>query len=675
MADVAIAPEKAEVQDDAPNNEDGRVGLSRQGDAAILRQVLAWWKDSADRLGPRRERRQVAHRMYDGDQWEKTDVTTMKRQRRPALTFNMFLSIIAAVEGQEQNNRQDMKYYGVGTEDEAGAECWNKLLKWVLNGNEGDFELSRQFKEMLISGEGWVCPVVDYLDDPEGAILLEFVDNDEMFDDPYSTHPVGTDARRRQRVRMLTVDEGEALWPGKFEASIKASAIANGEVMETDGRGFPDIYLTPDQPSGVKRYDAKDKTWAVIQTWWWEIEDGYHVVNEQTGLIEEMKVPEFEEAKKAREAEQMDVLNKVMTGQATLLPEGAPPPMPDPTNPASAAEFMQRPPVAMPPALKATKRPIKCVYECFAVYDAVLECAPIREKLKIFPAVPLRGIRRQTMNDWIGLIEPIIDAQKQHNVEQSTMVQLVQLMPKASWMAPKGAYHNKQDWENGIATPGKMLEYNAQRGKPEPIENPTIPRHLLELAQTRPQTMREISGVNVELQGIRQGSDPGVVMEQRAKAAQTVLAPLFENARRSKKVLGKILLAFMQAHLSPGRRIRILGPDGPDPVTITPEMLDAQFDLAVDETNQTVNDRIATLNLMQTTLPTLVSEGVPIPPSIVDLLPMQSKLRDEWKNMISWQLTKNGMLPPPGWKAGDPLPPPPGAPPLGIAQPAAPPAA
>src|SRR6478609_3440828 len=96
--------------------------------------------------------------------------------------------------------------------------------------------------------------------------------------------------------------------------------------------------------------------------------------------------------------------------------------------------------------------------------------------------------------------------------------------------------------ESGLATPGKMLEYNAQRGKPEPIETPTIPRHLLELAQTRPASMREVSGVNVELTGVRQGSDAGVVMEHRAKAAQTVLAPLFENARRTKKVLGKVLL-------------------------------------------------------------------------------------------------------------------------------------
>lgn len=682
MADAAVLPRPQQVDDTNEDpgadarGQDPRVGLSKQPEEQIVRQVMEWWKDSADRTADRRKRRAKCHRMYDGDQWEKTDVAQMKRQKRPALTLNLLLSIIAAVEGQEQNNRQEMKYYGVGEEDDKGAEAWTKLLKWIINGNEGDFELSRQFKEMLISGEGWIVPFVDYLDDPEGQIGIEFVDNDEMFDDPYSTHPVGTDARRRQRVKMLTIDEGEALWPGKFQANIEASVITNS-IEETDSRGYPDIYLTPQKPGSVKLYDAKDKTWAVIQTWWWEIEDGWHVKNEQTGQIDEHTDEQFQQLVKQRKLDQLNVLNQVLSGQATLVRPGQPAPVaPDPNvDPMGAAAFMQRPPVAMPPSLQATKRPIKTVYECFCVYDSVLECGPIREQLKMFPAVPLRGIRRKSVNDWIGLVEPLIDLQKQHNVEQSTLMQLVQLMPKASWMAPKGAYHNKQDWENGIATPGKMLEYNAQRGKPEPIENPSIPRHLMELAQTRPQSMREVSGVNVELTGQRQGSDPGVVMEQRAKAAQTVLAPLFENARRAKKVLGKVLMAYMQAHLSPGRIVRVLGPDGPDPVTISQPMLDARYDLAVDETDQTVNDRIATLNLMQTTLPTLVSEGVPIPPSIVDLVPMETKLRDEWKRMIYWQLQIAGKIPPKGWNPGDPIPIPGAPPPGGMPAPAAPPGA
>jgi len=180
------------------------------------------------------------------------------------------------------------------------------------------------------------------------------------------------------------------------------------------------------------------------------------------------------------------------------------------------------------------------------------------------------------------------------------------------------------------------------------------------------------------MQGIRQGADAGVVMEKRAQAAQTVLYPIFDNARRSRKLLGKIVLAYMQKHIKPGRRIRVLGQSArPEVVQVDEAMLQGKFDLYVDESESTINDRVATLHVMQTTLPQIMKAGVPVPPSFVDLLPMDPEIREEWKNMIAWQLAQSGALPPPGWKAGDPIPMPgmpaaPGALPPGAPPPVSP---
>lgn len=670
--DGCIGMEKPETavseNGDKPVDEsqDERIGLAQKDPSEIVRAVLCWWKESLDRHSDRRKRSLECHKMVDGDQWEQADVQIAREQKRPALTFDLLSAMLAAVEGQERNNRQDMKYFGVGQEDDEAASKWTKLLKWVMEGNGGDFELSASFREMLIGGEGWVTPVVDYLDDPEGTVSLEFVDYDEVFDDPLSKHPVGLDARWRLRVKMLTEDEGEALFPGKFVKSIRAAA-ADGETAwsETDGKGYPDVYLAPEKGAdGPKRYDSKDQCWAVIQAFWWQIEEGWHCLNEQTGLIEELTDEEYQEKRAKRREEQLAAMNAIMSGQAVPLPEGPEAEellARDQQMMAMGVQMPQR--IPMPKSLQATRRPCKRVYEAFVVKDAVLDVAPLREKLKVFPLTPVRGTRRKTKKDWTGIIERLIDIQKQHNVEQTVIVQLLQLMPKQSWMGPKGTFHNKQEWENGLAKPGKMLEYNGQRGKPEPIPNAGLPRHLVDMAFTRPQAMREISGINVEMTGVRQGNDAGVVMEQRAKAAQTVLAPLFDNARRSRKVLGKILLAFMQAHLSPARQIRVLGPDSQaEVVEVTPDMLQGRYDFAVDDTNSTINDRVATLNIMQTTLPQMMRAGVPIPPGIVDLMPMEPKLRQEWKRMIAWQLTVSGAMPPPGWEPGMPLPPPPAPP-------------
>jgi hypothetical protein len=145
-------------------------------------------------------------------------------------------------------------------------------------------------------------------------------------------------------------------------------------------------------------------------------------------------------------------------------------------------------------------------------------------------------------------------------------------------------------------------------------------------------------------------------MQMRKQAATTVLAPIFDNYRRAKLDVGKVVLCYMQTYIAPGRRLRVIGNDKASWVTATLDMTEGRFDLKVEETNASINDRLETLTVMQTTLPTMIQEGMPIPPEFVDLLPMNPDLRDSWKRLIAWQLTKSGALPPPDWQPGQPMP-------------------
>jgi hypothetical protein len=116
--------------------------------------------------------------------------------------------------------------------------------------------------------------------------------------------------------------------------------------------------------------------------------------------------------------------------------------------------------------------------------------------------------------------------------------------------------------------------------------------------------------------------------------------------------------------IKPGRRIRVLGDDpaAVEYVTMTEKMGLLRFDITVDEANSTINDRMATLNILQTTLPTLMKAGMSVPPEFVDLLPAPPHVRNAWKRQIAWQMTIPASLPPPGWQPGMPIPPPPPAP-------------
>lgn len=681
------------------------VGYFQRSDDELVTYLQRCFREAWDGITPSRPKRETDWKFYAGDQWDQADLNLARTQKRPALTLNMLLSIISAVEGEERTNRQELKYYGEGGEDDAAAYGLNRLLKWVFDGCGGEFSLSQGFRSCLICGEGWVVPDMDFFDDPEGILKVLQVPDDEMFDDPVSTSPTSEDSRYCHRVRYMTEEEGNARFPGGsgtvpqrpgFREAVYAAHTLGDTISETDGAGFRDIYSDPSNQKSLKTYDAKRKLWAVTETWWYQIEPGWVVVGDD-GLLDEMGDDEFAQLKADREQQQQAALQQVMAGQATFAqppqPMAPPPPVagpnvavpaggpiaPPPTD-APGAPMMAMPvipSIQMPPPLQAQQRPIKRFYMAFWCGGALLDKQPSMLKdVKRIPYVPIRGLWDKVLAEWFGLIRSLIDAQRQHNTEQSSIVMLTQLMPKQAWYGPKGSFHNKADWAAKIAQPGAMLEYNKSQGKPEPIPVPTIPRHIIDMAFTRPQTMREISGVNVEMTGQRVASDPGVVMEMRQKAARTVLAPIFDNYRMSKKALGKVLLGYMQTYISRGRRMRVFGPQGASYVEMTEQMQLGKYDVMVEETNSTINDRIATLNVLQTTLPQLAKAGVPVPPSIIDLLPMEPHIRDDWKRLMEWHMQTTGQLPPPGWQPGMPIPtlappgatPPQGTPPVAPAQ-------
>ncbi|TKD50571.1 portal protein [Sphingomonas baiyangensis] len=665
--------EQAVAVAESPQDSAGEqkpLGPFQLPDEELVQRIWAWFKESSSAKAPAAKKRKKDFRVYAGRQWDEGDEALAKKLNRPALTLNMVLTIISAVEGEEREERQDIKYFGNGGEDDGAAWGLNRILKWIMQQCGGEFTLSRQFRDGTICGEAWIVPEVDFFDDPEGKIKLELVDDCEVFDDPLAKCPVSSDSRYFIRQKQMTAEELEARWPGSVERLTQA-VIAHDPGTETDGSGYRDIYSEPGRIDTPKHYDSKTKLWTVMETWWHQIEPGWVVRDDATGLLEE-KTPEEFEALKAARAEQVQ---QVLAARVAAL---APPPMTAmiPGMPAPAA-----PPVPeMPPPIEAVERPVRRFYQAFSVYRELLDKQPSpMPRLKRVPYVPFRAFFDKDEGEYFGLVRPITDVQLQHNVEQSVIVQMMQLQPKSSWMGPKGSFHNKVEWQNKLAQPGSLLEYNQSRGgKPEPIPVQPISRHLIEMADARPQTMRAISGVNVEMTGQRQGSDAGVVMEKRKKAARTVLAPIFDNHRMTKHALGTVLLAYIQKYVSVGRRLRVIGPEGKaEDVVMSADMQIGRYDISVGESDESMNDRFEALYVLQTVLPAMMKSGMPITPEFVDLLPIPPHIRQTWKRYVAWKLTLEGAVPPPGWEPGMPnpfLPAPGAAPPLPGPPMAAPPA-
>ena len=146
--------------------------------------------------------------------------------------------------------------------------------------------------------------------------------------------------------------------------------------------------------------------------------------------------------------------------------------------------------------------------------------------------------------------------------------------------------------------------------------------------------MRDISGVNVELLGSSPKDTAGIVMQMRQRQGMTILETYFDNLRLTRRLIGTVLISMIQQYIADDRKVRIMGERGARYVQATTDLQFGKFDAIVEDSTDTPNDKMATMYILQTTLPMLLQAGVPVPPSFVDILPISQHIKDEWKQML-----------------------------------------
>ena len=133
----------------------------------------------------------------------------------------------------------------------------------------------------------------------------------------------------------------------------------------------------------------------------------------------------------------------------------------------------------------------------------------------------------------------------------------------------------------GALTRGQMKE------KPLPV----LPAGHWQLIEFAIGSIRDSSGVNLELLGQRQVQQAGVLEYQRKQAAMTILAGLFDALRRARKHIGRVRLYYIQNFLSDGRLIRIVGAKGTKVVPLVRDRTAGKYDVIIDEAPSSPNQQ------------------------------------------------------------------------------------
>lgn len=192
----------------------------------------------------------------------------------------------------------------------------------------------------------------------------------------------------------------------------------------------------------------------------------------------------------------------------------------------------------------------------------------------------------------------------------------------------------KRDWAKAdsvvAVNPGAI-----SGGKIMPKPAPQIPPTLDNLLTFSISSLRDVTGINLELLGLADRKQAGILESQRKQAAMTVLASLFDALRRYRKEQGRTLIKFIQDYLSDGRLVRILGGDGVEryvPLIRDNTAIDA--DVVVDEAPSSVSQKERTFEILMQMLPNMANMGVPFTPELLDFSPLPTAMVEKWKQAM-----------------------------------------
>ena len=124
------------------------------------------------------------------------------------------------------------------------------------------------------------------------------------------------------------------------------------------------------------------------------------------------------------------------------------------------------------------------------------------------------------------------------------------------------------------------------------------------------QALPEVSGINLEILGLANRVQPGIVEVQRKQSAMTMVAWAFDSMRRYYKDHGRMLAYYIREYISDGRLARVTTKTGKQYIPLVKDELVMEFDVVVDEAPTSANVKERVWAVLQIMLPHLMKMGV-----------------------------------------------------------------
>jgi hypothetical protein len=227
--------------------------------------------------------------------------------------------------------------------------------------------------------------------------------------------------------------------------------------------------------------------------------------------------------------------------------------------------------------------------------------APIKGK---FSWDCITGEFDKSKKSWFGLVKVMRDPQMWANKWLSQILHILNTTAKGGILAETSAFDDQREAEEGYARPDTitwLADGSLSGDKPKIMPKPGagMTEGYLGLMTFAISSIKDVTGINLELLGQQDQNQPGIIEAMRKQAGMTVLATLFDSLRRFRKNVGRSRLYFIQNFLSDGRLIRVAQPDNVQAIALAKESTTGKYSVIVDDTPTSPNQKEANWAIIQ----------------------------------------------------------------------------
>ena len=550
----------------------------------IPRRFHKWYRQDREHSSQWRREAKEDFDFVAGRQWSEQEKNILLDQLRPVMSFNYVGAYMDSVQGHEIGNRQEIRYIPREMGDIRPNEILTAGAEWFRDQSDMEGVESECFLDAVIGGVGCSEERVDAEENPAGDPYSERMDPLEMVWDCNARKPNLTDANRAWRVREVPIEEAREMF----------TDFSDGE-LDAAWASFEGVFSEPSEHDGFTRLGGGDMateekdTVTIVQCQYREKQTFYKAVNPLTQ--EEVELDQ----------RQYDLMQKM--GLATY-----------------AVRFSR-----------------KVVRQAF-LGNVVLSYgdAPSPEQ---FSWSFVTGKRDRVKKTWYGVVRAMKDPQRWSNKWRSQLLHIINSNAKGGIMAERSAFEDSREAEQTYARPDSITwmqegSLSGQTGpKIQPKPQSQFPAGFQYLTESAEDAIRKVSNINLEMLGMRESDQPGVLEYQRREAGMTALQPLFDQLRLYRKRKGKLLLYYIQNYLSDNRLIRIVGEQGEQYVPLA-RQASAEFDIICDDAPTAPNQKERAWGAIQALMPSIRDMVTPeVLLKVLEYSPLPSSLVDDLRQM------------------------------------------